>query len=286
MTKTRVALLSVGSNTVLIIGKVVAGLMSGSVSILSEAIHSSLDLVAAIIAFFAVRISEKGPDDTHPYGHGKFENISGVLEGLLILVAAFWILAEAVEKWFYPQLPQNLEVGIAVMFGSALVNWIVSKKLMSVAQEHDSVALEADALHLKTDVYTSLGVGLGLLLVYITHIAWLDILVAVCVALLILSEAFSLIKKAFLPLVDTSLSEKEVNKLDSIITKQCREYNTDFHDLKTRKSGSMTYIDFHLDVSGSKTVAEAHDICDKIEAAISQKFYRSTVQIHVEAFEK
>ena len=153
--KIMVARLSVISNSLLIAMKLIVGIISGSVSILSEAIHSSMDLVAAIIAFFAVRISDTPPDSKHPYGHGKIENISGVIEGILILVAAVIIIVESIKKLLGGHsLPQAVGTGALVMVVSGIVNIIVSRRLYKVARETGSLALEADALHLKTDVYT------------------------------------------------------------------------------------------------------------------------------------
>lgn len=154
--KVSVASLSIVSNLLLIILKVGAGIVSGSVSIISEAIHSTMDLLASIIAFFAVRVSDHPADERHPYGHGKYENVSGVIEALLILVAAIWIIYEAIHKLINPVKSEFIGVGIVVMFVAAIVNFFVSKRLYKVAIETHSLALEADALHLKTDVYTSL----------------------------------------------------------------------------------------------------------------------------------
>ena len=206
--KVKVASLSIASNTMLIILKIIAGVLSGSVSILSEAIHSSMDLLAAIIAFFAVRFSSKPADEKHPYGHGKIENISGVIEGLLIFIAAALIIKEAISKLMNPgDKLFNVPVAVGVMLISSIVNLIVSKKLYKVAKEEDSIALEADALHLKTDIYTSAGVGIGLILIEITKKPILDPFVAILVALLIIKESWSLCRNAFNPLLDIKLSE-------------------------------------------------------------------------------
>jgi cation diffusion facilitator family transporter len=158
--KVKVARLEVLSNSLLIVMKVAAGIQSGSVSIISEAIHSGMDLVAAVIAFFSVKMSDNPSDKEHPYGHGKFENVSGVIEAFLIFIAAFRIILEAVKKILNPGQIEAIGWGSAVMFISAAVNFFVSRRLYSVAKKTESVDLEADALHLKTDVYTSLGVGL------------------------------------------------------------------------------------------------------------------------------
>jgi len=279
--KTKVAIWSVISNTVLIILKVVAGILSGSVSIVSEAIHSGMDLVAAIIAFFSVRVSSKPADKDHPYGHGKIENVSGVIEGLLIFVAAVLIIIEAVKKIINPGEIGETTIAIIVMVVSAVVNMIVSKKLYKVAKEEDSVALEADALHLKTDVYTSLGVGVGMLLIKLTGIAILDPIVAILVAMLILKEAWSLVKNAFCPLLDTKLSDSDEEKIKEVID----SFNgkiVDFHELRTRKAGSIKHIDFHMTVNKNLTVAESHKLSDEIECALENALKNTSVNIHVE----
>ena len=155
--KVSIARLSILSNTCLIVMKLVVGIISGSVSIISEAIHSSVDLMAAIIAFFSVRVSDNPPDSRHPYGHGKIENISGVIEALLIFIAAILIIVKAVKKLLgEPVELESIGIGSLVMLVSAVINIIVSRRLYKVARETHSVALEADALHLKTDVFTSL----------------------------------------------------------------------------------------------------------------------------------
>jgi cation diffusion facilitator family transporter len=177
--RVRIALISIVSNTTLIIFKVVAGILSGSVSIVSEAIHSGMDLLASIVAFFSVRQSAKPADKEHPFGHGKIENISGTVEGLLIFIAAAMIINSAVRKIFEQAEIEQAGVAIAVMIIAALVNFAVSKKLYKVAKEEDSMALEADALHLKTDVYTSVGVGTGILLIKLTGFVLLDSIVAI-----------------------------------------------------------------------------------------------------------
>lgn len=192
--RVKVASLSIFSNTTLIIFKIAAGILSGSVSILSEAIHSGMDLIASLVAFFSVRQSSKPADKKHPYGHGKIENISGITEGLLIFIAAALIIKEALKKIFEPVEIEQAAVAIIVMFISAVINYAVSKKLYKVSQEEDSMALEADALHLKTDVYTSIGVGTGILLIKLTGLLILDSIVAVLVALLIIKEAWELTK--------------------------------------------------------------------------------------------
>ena len=282
--KVRTASLSIFSNITLIILKVTAGIFSGSVSIISEAIHSGMDLLASIIAFFSVKISGMPPDKNHQYGHGKFENVSGVIEALLIFIAAGWIIFEAVKKILEPALPESLGIGTIVMGVSAIVNFIVSRRLYKVGQETDSVALEADGLHLKTDVYTSLGVALGLSLIWIFKIALLDPIVAILVAMLILRESFVLLKKAYYPLLDTPLPEKEISIIEKNINKHLKP-GMSYHMLRSRKAGPKRYVDLHLEVPGDITVNESHELCDIIEHEIEHELENTEVYIHIEPCE-
>lgn len=277
--KVQIARLSIISNTLLILMKITAGLISGSVSIISEAIHSSMDLMAAIIAFFSVRVSDNPPDSRHPYGHGKIENISGVIEAILILIAAIWIVVEAVKKLIgLPYAIDSIGLGSLVMLLSAIVNIFVSRMLYKVAKETHSMALEADALHLKTDVYTSLGVAAGLGLIIITGIHWLDPVVAIIVAFLILRESYSLLRKAFLPLLDEAWDDKEVKELENTLT----EMKVNYHELRTRIAGNYRFVDLHVLIPKEETVENAHNYCDTIEEKLTEKFTPVNVTIHVE----
>ncbi|MBP2033647.1 cation diffusion facilitator family transporter [Clostridium algifaecis] len=280
--KTKVASLSILSNSSLITMKLIVGIITGSVSIISEAIHSTIDLAASLISFFSVKISSKPADAEHPYGHGKFEDVSGVIEAILIFIASIWIIAEAVDKLIFPKHINPSSTGFIVMFVSSFINFLVSRKLYKVAKEKDSMALEADALHLKTDVYTSLGVGIGLFLIWITKLEYLDPVIAILVSLFILKEAFSLLKSAFAPLVDVKLSDNEIKTIKYIITK----YNSGFcgfHRLRTRKSGDKRYVDLHLVFPQDMHVKDAHDICDKIENKLSKCIKNTETMIHIES---
>jgi cation diffusion facilitator family transporter len=277
--KVSVASLSIVSNTLLIIMKLAAGIVSGSVSIISEAIHSSMDLVASIIAFMAVRVSDSPPDSRHPYGHGKVENISGVIEGLLIFVAAIWIIYEAVKKLVSGEFHiESILLGTIVMTASAIFNYIVSRKLYKVAYETNSVALEADALHLRTDVYTSAGVAAGLALIYLTGLSWFDPIIAMLVASYIIFESFRLLKKAFTPLLDTAWEEKEIEELKARLD----SLNVNYHDLRTRVAGNYRFVDLHVQIPEDVSVGNAHKYCDEIENELSVNYENITVNIHVE----
>ncbi len=281
--RVRYAFLSILSNTLLIIFKAVAGLLSGSVSIISEVIHSGMDLVASLVAFFSVRHSARPADEEHPFGHGKIENFSGIVEGVLIFVAAIMIIYEAVRKLVTPEPVTQVTVAIAVMFISALINLFVSKSLFKVAKQEDSMALEADALHLKTDVYTSAGVGLGILLIKLTNLHILDPLVAIAVALLIVKEAWELTSNAFNHLLDARLPEADEAQIRQLIESFSHEFR-DYHKLKTRKSGKMKHIDFHLTLDPNLTVLETHDLVGRIKRAMSEKIKNTRVNIHIDPY--
>jgi cation diffusion facilitator family transporter len=286
--KTNVALLSVASNTVLIILKLAVGLLIGSVAVISEAIHSGVDLLAALIALFAVRKSSAAADERHPYGHGKYENISGTIEALLIFAAAIWIIYEAVRRLLDPQEIDMPGWGVAVMGLSAVVNIFVSRRLFKVGRATDSVALQADGWHLRTDVYTSIGVMVGLLVIWVggylwpgIDLHWIDSVVAIAVALLISKTAFDLTREAARDLLDVSLPQKDVEWIPGFVMSNWPEVKS-FHNLRTRKAGSTRFIDFHLAVDDHMSVGEAHELGDRIVVAIKQRMPDTRVYIHVE----
>ena len=286
--KMGVAALSVASNSLLIVMKLVIGLMMGSVAVLSEAIHSGIDLVAAVIALLAVRAASRDPDDRHPYGHGKYENISGTIEALLIFGAAAWIIYEAVKRLMHPGDVEMPVWGMGVMLISALVNVFVSRRLFKVGKATDSVALKADAWHLRTDVYTSVGVMAALLVVWIVglarpevNISRLDPAVAILVALMIIKAAWDLTRESARDLLDVSLPGEDVDWIPGFVGQTWPDVRS-FHHLQTRKAGSVRFIDFHVVVIDSMSVAAAHALSDDIVVAIKERMPESRVHIHVE----
>ncbi len=287
--KVRTAHLSVISNTCLVILKFSVGFTIGSVSIISEAIHSSMDLLAAVIAFFSVKKSAEPPDAGHSFGHGKFEDISGLVEALLIFGAAIIIIAEALIKLLTSQgqefSPGQLSFGIAVMGISVIANWYVSSRLMNVAKETESIALESDAWHLRTDIYTSLGVFTGLILIHFTGRTILDPLIAIGVGLVILKAAGDLLKRSFADLIDHSLPPKDEERIKAIICAHSSAY-AGFHGLRTRRSGPDIFIEFHLVVPGEISVTRSHDLADHLESDLLTEYPRAKVTIHIEPCEK
>lgn len=279
--KIGVARLSVASNTLLLVLKLAFGILMGSISVISEGIHSGMDLLAAIIAMLAVQRSAKPADADHPYGHGKYESVSGTAEAILIFLAALIIMYEAIRKILFVEEVELLEVGIIIMLVSVLVNIGVSRLLMKVAKETDSLALEADALHLSTDVWTSAGVMTGLVLIRFTGWHILDPVIAIGVAVLIIKAAYDLTKRTFADLVDTSISPEE----EEAVIKVLKEHDHvihDYHKLRTRMSGPDRYIDVHIVVSRELGLEESHSLTEHIEAEIRKRIPRAHVLIHSE----
>lgn len=285
--KERVALLSVISNTLLVLLKVIVGFLIGSVSVLSEAIHSGVDLLAALIALVAVRTSSKPADPTHPFGHGKVENISGTIEAILIFLAAGWIIYEATLKLINPQPIEAPGLGVGVMLVSAVVNILVSRRLFSVAKETDSLALQADAWHLRTDVYTSIGVMAGLALIMVggwtfpgVPLHWVDPVVAIGVALLILHAAYRLTVQSARDLVDASLPADEKWIRDEILNLNLPIHG--FHRLRTRKAGPTRFVDLHIVMDQDVSLQKSHQVSDKIISRIREKFPDTQITVHAE----
>ncbi|HNW27745.1 MAG TPA: cation diffusion facilitator family transporter [Spirochaetota bacterium] len=286
--KSRVALLSVASNSSLVAMKLAIGILINSVSVISEAIHSAVDLVAALIAFFAVRTSAKPEDRRHAFGHGKIENISGTIEAVLIFFAAGWIIYEAVEKLKNPQHLEQAGWGIIVMSASVAANFFVSHMLFKVGTETESIALKADAWHLRTDVWTSFGVMAGLaiywsgrLLFPHINLSWIDPVAAIIVALLIIKAAYDLTRESVRDLLDARLTREDEDLIDRYVTEQHPRVLS-YHKLRTRKSGSQRFYEFHLVVAPEMSVQESHEIGDRIVARVKEHYPDAKVVIHVE----
>ena len=278
--KQRTARLSVISNTVLVVLKLVVGFYTGAVSIISEAVHSAVDLLAAVIAFYAVREADKPPDEDHEYGHGKVENLSGAIEAILIVLAAMWIVFEAKDKLQTAYVPEFLEYGIAIMLISIVVNYWVSSRLYKVAIQTGSQALEADALHLKADIWASVGVLIGLVVMKITGLAWMDSAIAIMVAGVVFKAGYGMTKKSLYELTDISLPLEEEQMIIEAIKSDTDVIS--YHQLRTRRSGSRRLIDMHLILYKDMHLNLAHAVCDQIEAAIKAKLECCDVVIHLE----
>lgn len=274
-------MLSIYSNTTLVVLKLVVGITMMSVSVLSEAIHSMIDLIAAVIANYSVRKSAVPADKDHAYGHGKYENYAGVIEAILIFFAALLIIYEALTRLISKPTVEFLWAGIMVMAFSVVVNILVSRQLMKVGKEEDSMALIADGMHLRTDVYTSLGVFLGLILIAVTGIEELDPLIAIGVAMLIMKAAYDLTRESSRGLVDEALPPEEEDIVRQAIMTHAPEF-VNFHDMRTRKSGSERFVDLHLVVNRQMCVLDAHALCEDLEKEIESRLPHTNVLIHLE----
>jgi cation diffusion facilitator family transporter len=275
--------LSIASNSVLVLFKFLIGFVSGSVSVLSEAVHSLTDLIASGIAFLSVRASDTPPDTEHPYGHGKIESISGLLEALLIGAAGLYIVFESVEKLRAPaaQVPL-VTAGLIVMGVSTLTNFLISSYLRRIARETDSHALEADGEHLRTDVWTSLGVFIGLLLTRLTGATWFDPLAALLVALLIFRTAYRLTRDSLSLLMDARLPAEEETAIQRLLEADPRVLS--YHKLRTRKSGSQRHVDVHVQIEDNCTLVQAHELTEELEDRIRATLPATQVNIHIEPY--
>ena len=281
--KSRAAWVSIFSNTTLIVFKLIVGLLSGSISIMSEALHSGSDLIASIIALVSVRAAAKPADPSHRYGHEKVENVSGIVEGLLIWAAAIVIVVEAVHKLIDGVELEHVELAIAVMIISGVANLIVSKGyLYPVARRTDSAALEADAAHLLTDVYTSFGVAAGLTLVKITDKTFLDPVAAIVVAMFIMTTAWRLVSHSTRVLLDEALPDDELEMIREKVAEHRGELIIGYHKLRTRRAGSKRHIDLHITVPDEMTVGTAHDVAEHITRDLEEMIPHAEVLVHIE----
>ena len=280
--KTRAAWSSVAANIVLIVFKLAVGTLSGSIGIISEALHSATDLIAAVITLVSVREAARPADVRHRYGHGKVEDLSSIVEGLLIWAAAVLIVIEAVQHLITGEHLDHLPLAVGVMLVSAAVNLGLALYLSPVARRTESAALRADAAHHLTDVYTSLGVAGGLALVWATGKDYFDPLLAIGVAGLIMWTAWGLVSRSTRILLDEALPPDEVALIRATVEEHRGELIVGYHRLRTRRTGSHRQIDLHVTVPGEMPIGEAHDVAEHIERDIMARLPNTDVLVHVE----
>lgn len=280
-TKENAAKLSIVAVSFLIAMKVVASIVTGSISIRADAIHSVIDLAGAIVGFIGIKIAGRPPDRQHPFGHGKAENIAGVVIAALIFIAAGTIAYQAITRLISGATLELVTVGIYVTAAAIAINLAISWYTMRVARATESVALEATARDLLADVLSSAAVLVGLILVRLTGVALLDPIVALLVAILIFRTAFLSMKKSFGGLIDTRLPRPEERKIIACLREHGGQL-VSFHKIRTRKAGSQRYIDFHLVVSKDVSVEKAHQLCDELEQQIEARLSYTSVTIHIE----
>jgi cation diffusion facilitator family transporter len=280
--KTRAAALSIVSNAFLIALKLTAGVLTGSIAIITEAIHSSIDLLASVIAFLSVRKAGEPADEDHPYGHDKIENLAAAIEGMLILVGAGIIVFESVRRLADPPEVESLGIGIAVIAFSMLANVLVSTYLYRQARATDSPALEGDAAHLRTDALTSAGVLAGLIGVQVTGIDVLDPLVALLVAVAIVVAGLRILTRSSRVLVDEVLPEHELAAIRGVLDGHGSDEIAGYHKLRARRAGSRRYVDLHVQFHDGTTLARAHELSHDLQEEIGERVRGADVLIHLE----
>jgi len=280
--KTGAAALSIASNTALILLKVAAGAITGSVAILSEAMHSSIDLIASIVAYISVRKADEPADEEHRYGHEKIENLSAAIEGMLILVGSAVIAFEAIRHLVVGAEIQRLGVGIAVVGVSAVANLTVGGIVARRARATESAALEGDAAHLRTDALTSVGVLVGLTLVQITGANWIDPIVALVVAAAIVVSGVRILTRSSRVLVDEALPADEQRAIGEAVQAFGPRGVAGYHKLRTRRAGARRYVDLHVQFRAGTTLEDAHAIAHELQDAIRARVRGADVLIHLE----
>jgi len=280
-TKEKVSILSILAVSLLIAMKVVASILTGSIAILADAVHSVIDLSGVFIGYIGIKVSGKPADKEHAFGHGKAENIaSGIIAGL-IFIAAGTIFYQAVRKLIIGGTVELITVGIYVTVAAIVINTVVSWYALRVSRATDSIALEATARDMLADVFSSVAVLIGLILVRLTGLVILDPIVALLVSVIIARTAYLTIRKSFAGLMDTKLPEEEETELTSCIEEHIGQL-VGFHEVRTRKAGSQRFINLHLMLPRNASVEEAHQMCDHLEQDIENRLPNSSVTIHVE----
>jgi cation diffusion facilitator family transporter len=280
-TKEGAAKLAIVAVSLLVVIKTAASILTGSIAIRADAIHSVIDLFGVVIGYTGIRIASRPPDKSHPFGHGKAENIAGVVIAAMIFIAAIIIAYQAIVRLIAGGVVEMVPLGIYVTAAAIAINLLVSWYSLKVARATESIALEATARDLLADVLSSAAVLVGLILVQFTGIAVLDPIVALLVAVLIGRTAFLTMKKSFGGLMDIRLPQPEEDEIVAVLEKH-RDLIAGFHKIRTRKAGSQRHIDFHLVMSKDISVERAHRLCDQLEQEIEERLSDTSVTIHVE----
>ncbi|MFN4070335.1 MAG: cation diffusion facilitator family transporter [Thermus caldifontis] len=262
--------------------KGVAYLLTGSVALLSDALESTVNVAAALLALFAIRFAQRPPDETHPFGHTKAEYFSAVLEGILVVVAALLITKESIPRLLEPKPLEGLGPGLLVSLLASLLNGLLAWHLIRQGKLLRSPALTADGYHVLSDVLTSVGVLAGVGLAWATGLWVLDPLLALLVAGNILLMGFRLVRQSVGGLMDEGLPPEEVGRIRETLAKALGGRALEVHDLRTRKAGNRAFLEFHLVVPGGMSVEEAHRLCDELEKTLEESFPGLAVTIHVE----
>ncbi len=279
--KLAAARLSIFTALGLAIMKLLTGLFTGSLAVLTSAIDSLLDILMSGINFMAIRHAEQPADEQHPYGHGKFETLATIFQAIIIAASGVWIVYEAIQRMIEASPIKQTGIGVAVMSISTVASFMISRHLRRVAKETESSALEADSLHFSMDVYTNLALLIGLILMSQFNLPWLDPVMSILVAIYILFESIRLLRHGMRDILDEQLPETVRNEIETLINDHKHEL-FGYHNLRTRRAGSQKLIDFHLTVCKHLSVEEAHDITEYLEKKIGERVTGTDVTIHVE----
>ena len=255
--------------------------LTGSVGLLTDALESVVNLLAAVTAYFALWYASRPADPSHTYGHEKIEFLSSGLEGVLIVLAGLGAAIYGARRLIQPEPLQSLELGTGLTFAASIVNFAVARVLLYYGRVHKSIVMEADGQHLMADVWTSAGVLLGLMLVYATKFTFFDSLLAVAMGLHITRTGFGLIRRSFDGLMDHAIPEDERDRVREVIRANLPDGAT-FHLLRTRMSGARRFIEFHMLVDGDLSVRHAHQLATKLEEALTAALPDVAVTIHIE----
>lgn len=280
----RFVYLSIAAAGITIFLKSFAYISTGSVGLLSDALESLVNLAAAMIVLFVLRISQKPPDDTHSYGHTKAEYFSSIIEGVLILVAAISIGVAAVDRFFKPQPLEQLGFGIFISLVASLINFVIGYQLLKASKKYNSIALEADAKHLFTDVWTSMGVVAGIGVVGATGLYILDPIIALMVAVNIVYTGIKIIKQSALGFMDTAILAKDRETVLNILEKYAK-FGIKYHAFRSRQSGMRKFVSVHLLLPGQWSIKKGHDFSERIEKDIRKKVINITISTHLEPIE-
>lgn len=281
---TRFAWLSIAASIVIICLKALAYWLTGSVGLLSDALESVVNLVAACVMLIVLTVAARPPDEDHPYGHDKAEYFSSGVEGGMIFIAALGITVAAVERLIHPRPLQQLGIGLSVSLVASIINFAVARVLLAASREHDSITLEADARHLMTDVWTSIGVLIGVGAVAFTGWLWLDPAIAIAVAANITWTAVGLVRRSVLGLMDTALPDAELAVIHQALEPSRRD-GIHYHALRTRRAGARRFVSMHLLVPGAWSVQRGHDLAEEIEDYIRERLANTTITMHLEPLE-
>jgi len=282
--KIRAAVVSICGALSLAIIKLIIAVSSGSMAVMASAVDSLLDILMSGVNYMAISHAERPPDQCHPFGHGKFETVATLFQALVITGFGAWIIYEATQRLTEGRHLQELNQGIGILAFSAVVSWFIARYLSKIAKQTDSSALEADSLHFRMDIYSNLGLMIGLLLIRWFHIDWLDSALSILVASYILHEALQLIKRSMTDILDHQLPEDIQQQIHELISSH-KGPLAGYHGLRTRRAGSLKIMDFHLEVCKEITVADAHKLADGLEKRIEKTIPGADVIIHIEPCE-